>query len=87
MGSIPLHEQRSNEKTKIMKQLEAYQEVLVDFGEIMVASLKGRNYPEFVLLRSVNDFSDGFLLSKGHCAGAKGLQAFIKSTNFEALRP
>lgn len=47
----------------------------------------GKEFKEFVKLRTISDFSDGFMISQGHCNNARHLQSFLKSHGLECLPP
>ena len=64
-----------------------HQNVLVHFDTIMRVCIQGKEFKEFVKLQSVNDFSDGFLISLGHCRDGRHLQSFLKSHGLECLPP
>ena len=46
-----------------MRKLKTFSGVLVHFDEIMKNSLMDRKYAEFTMLRSVDDFQDGFVIA------------------------
>ena len=49
--------------TNTINILKSYQNVLPHFDVIMRACIQGKEFKEFIKLRSVNDFSDGFMIS------------------------
>ncbi len=70
-----------------MKIVQAVQGELVPFDLVMNKCIRGQGYPFFTKLRSIDDFSDGFMLFKGHCTGAKNLQSYLKGHHMGVLLP
>ena len=91
MHSIPekltLKEIRQHERDMIKNViLDSYDE-LMPFDAVMKKCIRGRKYPSFVNLKSLSDFTDGFMVFKGDHKGAKELQSFLKGYQMEVLRP
>ena len=82
-----LPELRNQERSVIMKKLKDYAELLVHFDTIMAKSVQGKQYPEFVELRTVSDFMDGFVINSGHCSSPHMLHAFLRSHRLDCFWP
>ena len=71
--TMSLVQLRSYQKHSISSLLSEHSHTLCHFDEVMEFCVMGSRYPQFVDVRAVSDFCDGFMISKGHCKSAKVL--------------
>ena len=60
---LSIDQLRKYENTRIMDIVKAHQPVLTSFDDVLDACVLGREYPEFLPLRNIKDFCDGFVLA------------------------
>ena len=58
-----MNQLRGEQKGRIMELLDKNAKQLVPFESIMTEAVEDRDYPQFDDLRSLSDFTDGFIVS------------------------
>ena len=58
-----MNQLRGEQKGRIMELLDKNAKQLVPFENIMTEAVEDRDYPQFDDLRSLSDFTDGFMVS------------------------
>jgi len=57
-----LEQLRGKQKDTIVKILNENKNFLIDFNDVMNTVTSDNDYPAFVALRFLNDFTDGFMV-------------------------
>ena len=71
----------------IMKVVKENEHRLVHFDGIMKEALQDCEYPQFVALTSLSDFTDGFMVAKASFSGPRALRSFLTGFELDALMP
>ena len=70
---LSLDDIRAYEKGVIMRIVKTNDKGLASSDTILRDCIHGRKYPSFTKLSSASDFSDGFMMRRGHCISVKSL--------------
>ena len=84
---LTVNQLRSYQKNKIMEMVEKNQHYITHFNEIMNHAILDRDYPEFVALRTLGDFTDGFKVRKGKYTQQRSMRSFLQGFELDVLLP